>query len=57
MAYCAKYRREWAMTSLIWWALITASSYFLFSNITSALIPAGEERREIYMNASTKRIE
>ena len=57
MAYCAKYRRGWAMTSLVWWVGITISSYFLFSNITKALIPAGEERREIYRNASSTQIQ
>lgn len=46
LAYCAKYRRSWAIASLIWWAIAAWSFYLIGGNITQLLAPIGEERRE-----------
>lgn len=46
VAYCAKYQRQWAIVSLFWWLAIAASARYMTANITQALIPAGEEKRE-----------
>ncbi|MFH1620900.1 MAG: hypothetical protein ABIB04_02330 [Patescibacteria group bacterium] len=46
VAYCAKYQRKWAILSLLWWLAIAFSFRFITPNITHALIPAGEEKRE-----------
>ena len=46
VAYCAKERRNWAIMSLVWWVAMALPVGYVASNITKALIPAGEERRE-----------
>lgn len=46
IAYCASYARRWAIASLLWWMLLVIAFRFLLPNLTQALIPAGEERRE-----------
>lgn len=46
MAYCAKYRRPWAIACLVWCVAIAAIAGIVGSNITQALIPAGEVKRE-----------
>lgn len=46
VAYCARYRRTWAIASLIWWVAIAVSFRAVTTNVAQALIPAGEERRE-----------
>ena len=45
LAYCAKYRRNWALASLVWWVLIAIGFKSLAFNLGSVLIPAGEEKR------------
>lgn len=46
LAYCARYRRVWALVSIVWWIAVAISLPLMFTNIARALIPAGEERRE-----------
>ncbi len=45
IAYCARYRREWAMAGLCWWLFAAVTLKIVFVNISQALIPAGVERR------------
>lgn len=45
-AYCAKYKRAWAMTSLVWWVAIAVSSRYIFINVNNALLTSGEVKRE-----------
>ncbi|MFH1077689.1 MAG: hypothetical protein V1745_00185 [Patescibacteria group bacterium] len=46
IAYCARYRRGWALVGLLWWTVIAASLAYVTQNITQALIPEGKEARE-----------
>lgn len=46
IAYCARYRRGWAAAGLIWCLVMGISLKSVTLNISHALIPAGEERRE-----------
>lgn len=46
LAYTARYQRRWALVSLGWWVAIVLAARFMSINISDALIPAGEERRE-----------
>lgn len=46
LAYVAQYQRKWALVSLCWWVAIVLSARFMSINISDALVPAGEERRE-----------
>jgi len=48
LAYCAKYRRAWALLGLIWWLAIVLSVRFIYLNLAQALLQAGEERRELF---------
>jgi hypothetical protein len=53
LAYCAKYKRLWALASLAWWVIIAFSLRFILQNIGAAVIVAGEERRELYRTNHT----
>ncbi|MBU1348645.1 hypothetical protein KJ781_01090 [Patescibacteria group bacterium] len=46
IAYCARYRRGWALVGLLWWTVIAASLVMVTQNITHALVPEGKEARE-----------
>lgn len=46
MAYCAKYRRTWAIAVLAWWVVMAIILRTVGSNVLQALMPQGEERRE-----------
>lgn len=48
LAYCANHRRAWAIASLGWFALISIGSTLLIRNVIHEIIPAGEERRELF---------
>ena len=48
LAYCAGHRRKWAIASLIWFAVMSVSVTLLAVNVSQALIPAGEQRRELF---------
>ncbi|MBI5654623.1 hypothetical protein HZC53_03160 [Candidatus Uhrbacteria bacterium] len=50
MAYCAKYRRPWAIATLVWWIAMAAITGSVGSNIGKALVPAGVEKREQQQN-------
>lgn len=45
VAYCARYKRGWALLGLVWLLAITLSVRFLYLNVADVLIQAGEERR------------
>lgn len=45
-AYCAKYKRSWALASLVWWVAIAFSGRYIWENVSHELITAGEGRRE-----------
>lgn len=45
IAYCARYRRSWALIGLLWWVVIAAALVIVTQNITQALIPEGDELR------------
>lgn len=46
MAYCAKYRRGWAIACLGWWVVMAIILRTVGSNVLQALAPIGEEKRE-----------
>lgn len=46
MAYCAKYRRSWAIACLGWWVVMAIILRTVGSNVLQALAPIGEEKRE-----------
>lgn len=46
MAYCAKYRRGWAIACLGWWVIMVIILRTVGSNVLQALVPVGEEKRE-----------
>lgn len=46
MAYCAKYRRGWAIACLGWWVIMAIILRTVGSNVLQALAPIGEEKRE-----------
>jgi len=46
MAYCAKYRRSWAIAGLIWCLAMAIILRAVGSNVLQALVPVGEEKRE-----------
>jgi hypothetical protein len=46
IAYCAKYRRRWALIGLLWIAVMGVVLKGVTLNIAQALLPVGEERRE-----------
>jgi hypothetical protein len=46
IAYCARFRRRWAMLGLAWLVVTVFAFKSISLNISHALIPAGEERRE-----------
>ncbi len=46
IAYCARFRRAWAVLGLLWLVVIVCAFKSVSLNISHALIPAGEERRE-----------
>ncbi|MBI4138822.1 hypothetical protein HY479_01590 [Candidatus Uhrbacteria bacterium] len=45
VAYCARYRRAWAIIGLFWGILIAVTLKTVTLNITQALIPEGDELR------------
>lgn len=45
IAYCARFRRIWAIVGLLWMLVIGVTLKTMTVNISNALIPAGEERR------------
>lgn len=45
LAYTARYQRKWAIVSLAWWVAIVLAGQFITTNITQALVPAGDTRR------------
>jgi hypothetical protein len=46
IAYTARYERRWAVAGLIWMVILVASLKGVSQNISHALIPVGEEKRE-----------
>ncbi len=52
IAYCAKYRRPWAIAGLIWCVAMAIIIRTVGMNITQALIPVGEEKREQQKSSS-----
>ena len=44
-AYCAKYKRGWALVSLVWWVAFALSSRYIWINVSQDLIDAGMEQR------------
>ncbi|MFA5935351.1 MAG: hypothetical protein WC787_00630 [Patescibacteria group bacterium] len=49
IAYCARFMRTWAVLGLLWWIVIIAALKGITINISHALIPAGEEKREEFL--------
>lgn len=45
IAYCARFRRTWAMVGLVWWVVILVTLKTVTVNISNALAPEGSERR------------
>jgi hypothetical protein len=52
MAYCARERRYWALTGLVWFVVLTGTIWSLEPNVVQALIRAGEIRRQQYRTLS-----
>lgn len=46
IAYCARYRRRWAIAGILWSLVMVAALKTVTVNISHALIPVGEEKRE-----------
>ena len=45
IAYCARWRREWAMVGLLWWVVIAISLWAVTVNISPVLVQAGAVAR------------
>jgi len=54
MAYAAKYMMSWALVSLAWLIAISVAGKMMVFNITPALLPAGDEKREEYKLQQTE---
>lgn len=54
-AYCAKYRRTWAIASLAWFVAMSFSARYVWEHLNSALQPVGEARREEFKTTRTPR--
>jgi hypothetical protein len=48
MTYAAKYMKTWALVSLAWLIAFSIAGKVMIFNITPALLPAGDEKREEY---------
>ncbi|MDD2785746.1 MAG: hypothetical protein PHS79_02515 [Patescibacteria group bacterium] len=46
LTYAAKNLKPWALGSLAWLVVLAATGKIMITNITPALIPAGDEKRE-----------
>lgn len=46
IAYTARYERRWAIAGLVWCVMLVATLKGISQNVSHALIPAGEEKRE-----------
>ncbi|MEO5927312.1 MAG: hypothetical protein ABIO72_01285 [Patescibacteria group bacterium] len=46
IAYTARYERRWAIAGLLWGVILIAALKGISQNVSHALIPAGEEKRE-----------
>jgi len=51
LAYTARHQRPWAIAGLVWWILIVYTGRFMAPNISKALLPAGETKREEFRAA------
>lgn len=49
IAYCARERRVWALIGLLWILVMGISLKTVTINISNALIPAGDERRQEFI--------
>lgn len=49
LAYCARYRRVWALVGFLWIAVIGGTLKVVTLNISQILVPAGDERREKFL--------
>ncbi len=45
-AYCAKYRRKWAIASMAYWVAISLSMKYVWDNLNQTLQAKGEQSRE-----------
>ena len=46
-AYCAKYKRGWALISLVWCVAFALSARYVWNNVSTELIKAGMEQRAV----------
>jgi len=49
IAYCARAKRGWALIGLLWWIVIVLALLELVENVSPALIEAGNQLRETFI--------
>ena len=55
IAYCARFRRVWAIVGLVWIVVIAIALKIMTVNVTQALIPEGDELRMEFRLKRAKR--